>query len=113
NQLWVATIDNAASHVSVAAGKITPTSGTPPASAKPLRDDGGYDLIPDIGQLDLAYDQFPGLRVAQAFCPLENLPLIIGSRWDEASKRCTYPHGLAFVTRDKGTAVPFLLGYAR
>jgi hypothetical protein len=112
DHLWVASIDNATSSVMLIDGKVTPTAA-PSATAKPLRDDGEYDLIPDLGQLDLAYEQFSGLRVAQAFCPEENLPLIAGRRWDDASKICSNPDGLAFVTRDKGTAVPFFIGYER
>lgn len=113
DHLWVASIDNATSSVMLADGKVTPTAATPSPTAKPLRDNDGYELIPDLGQLDLEYEQFSDTRVAQAFCPIENLPLFVGRRWDEASKRCTHPHGLAFVTRDKGTAVPYLIGYAR
>lgn len=113
DHLWVATIDKATSSVALIDGKATPTSPTPSAAAKPLRDDGEYDLIPELGQLDLQYDQFEGLRVSQAFCPIENLPITIGRRHDDDSKRCSNPNGLAFVTRDKGTAVPFMIGYAR
>jgi hypothetical protein len=113
DHLWVATIDQATSSVALIDGKVAPTALTPSAAAKPLRDDGEYDLIPELGQLDLEYDQFEGLRVAQAFCPIEDLPLSIGRRHDDDSKRCSNPHGVAFVTRDKGTAVPFMIGYAR
>jgi hypothetical protein len=112
DHFWVATIDKTTSSVALIDGKVSPTAA-PSATAKPLRDDGGYDLIPDLGQLDLEYDQFEGLRVSQAFCPIEDLPLVVGRRHDEASKRCRNPHGLAFVTRDKGTSVPFMIGYAR
>jgi hypothetical protein len=112
DHLWVATIDNATSSVTLIDGKVTPTASTPSAVAKPLRDDGGYDLIPELGQLDLDYEQFEGLRVQQSFCPIEDLPIVIGWR-NEESKRCRNPNGLAFVTRDKGTAVPFMIGYAR
>jgi hypothetical protein len=110
DHFWISTIDGAAHSVALVSGQVAPTSAPSP-TAKPLRDDDGYDLIPDLAQLDLAYDQFEGLRVAQAFCPIENLPLITGRRWDEDSKRCSHPHGLAFVTRDKGTAVPYFIGY--
>jgi hypothetical protein len=113
DHLWVASIDQATSSVALIDGKVAPTALTPSAAAKPLRDDEEYDLIPDLGQLDLAYDQFEGLRVAQAFCPFEALPIITGRRHNDDSKRCSHPHGLAFVTRDKGTAVPFMIGYAR
>jgi hypothetical protein len=113
DHLWVATIDKATSSVALIDGKVSPTATTPSATAKPLRDDGEYELIPELGELDLAYDQFEGLRVAEAFCPIEDLPISLGRRHDEASKRCSNPHGLAFVTRDKGTEVPFMLGYAR
>jgi DNA-directed RNA polymerase subunit RPC12/RpoP len=113
DHLWIATIDQATSSVTLIDGKVTPTSSTPSAAAKPLRDDGGYDLIPDLGQLDLQYDQFEGLRVSQAFCPIEDLPIIVGRRHDDDDKRCSNPNGLAFVTRDKGTGVPFMIGYAR
>jgi DNA-directed RNA polymerase subunit RPC12/RpoP len=113
DHLWVATIDNAASSVTLIDGKVSPTALTPSATAKPLRDDGEYDLIPELGALDLAYDQFEGLRVAQSFCPIEDLPITTERRHDEESKRCRNPNGLAFVTRDKGTAVPFMIGYAR
>jgi hypothetical protein len=113
DHLWVATIDKATSSVALIDGKATPTAATPSARAKPLRDDGGFELIPELGQLDLEYDQFEGLRVAQSFCPIEQLPISVARRHDEASKRCSNPNGLVFVTRDKGTAVPFMIGYAR
>lgn len=112
DHLWVATIDKATSSVALIDGKVAPTA-LPSATAKPLRDDGEYDLIPDLGQLDLEYDQYEGLRVAQAFCPIEDLPISIARRHDADSKRCSNPNGVAFVTRDKGTAVPFMIGYAR
>lgn len=113
DHLWVASIDSATSSVALIDGKVSPTATTPSATAKPLRDDGEYDLIPELGQLDLEYGQFEGLQVAQAFCPFEDLPISVARRHDEASKRCRNPNGLAFVTRDKGTAVPFMIGYAR
>jgi hypothetical protein len=113
DHLWVATIDDAASSVMLQNGTVAPTATTPSPAAKPLRDDSGYELIPELGQLDLAYDHFEGLRVQQAFCPIESLPITIARRHDEESKRCSHPHGLAFVTRDKGTAVPYFIGYAR
>jgi DNA-directed RNA polymerase subunit RPC12/RpoP len=113
DHLWVATIDSAASSVALIDGKVTPTAATPSATAKPLRDDGEYELIPELGQLDLAYDHFEGLRVSQAFCPFEDLPISVSRRHDEESKRCRNPNGLAFVTRDKGTAIPLMIGYAR
>jgi DNA-directed RNA polymerase subunit RPC12/RpoP len=112
DHLWVATIDKATSSVALIDGKVTPTADPSP-TAMPLRDDGEYDLIPDLGQLDLEYDQFEGMRVSQAFCPVEDLPLVSGYRHDEESKRCRNPNGLAFLTRDKGTSVPFMIGYAR
>lgn len=113
DHLWVATIDKATSSVTLIDGKVAATADLPSATAKPLRDDGGYDLIPELGALDLAYDQFEGLRVSQSFCPIEDLPIYIGRRHDDDSKRCSNPNGLAFVTRDKGTSVPFMVGYAR
>jgi hypothetical protein len=113
DHLWVATIDSAASNVGLIDGKITPTAATPTATAKQLRDDGEYDLIPELGSLDLSWDQFAELRVQQSFCPLEDLPIAVERRNDyDGSKQCRNPNGLAFVTRDKGTAVPYMLGYA-
>lgn len=113
DHLWVATIDKATSSVTLIDGKVSPTTLTPSATAKPLRDDGEYDLIPELGKLDLEYNQFEGLSVRQAFCPVEDLPISVSRRHDDDSKRCSNPNGLAFATRDKGTAVPFMIGYAR
>lgn len=113
DHLWVGTSDKAASSVTLVDGKVSPTAATPSSAAKPLRDDEEYELIPELGELDLDYNQYEGLRVNQAFCPIENLPLTFGYRHDGDQKRCSFPHGLAFVTRDKGTAVPYFLGYDR
>ncbi|KIG17263.1 hypothetical protein DB30_03446 [Enhygromyxa salina] len=113
DHLWVATIDDAASLITLVDGKLSPGQPKPPAGAKLLRDDAGYDLIPELRELDVKGNQFPDLRVQQAFCPKEDLPVVRGRRHDDASKVCANPHGLAFVTRDKGTKIPHILGYAR
>ncbi|PRP93664.1 outer membrane protein assembly factor BamB family protein [Enhygromyxa salina] len=113
DHLWVATIDDAASQVTLAEGKLSPGQPEPPATAKVLRDDAGYDLIPELRQLDLKHNQFQDLRVQQAFCPEQDLPIARGRRHDDDAKRCANPHGIAFVTRDKGTQIPYFLGYAR
>ncbi|PRP90180.1 hypothetical protein ENSA5_67020 [Enhygromyxa salina] len=113
DHLWVATIDEAGHDLDLASGKVTPAASEPGAAVKTLRDDTGYELIPELGKLDLKYDQYDGLRVQQAFCPEQDLPFALGRRDSAEAKRCANPHGLAFATRDKGTDVPYLIGYDR
>lgn len=110
DSLWIRSIDESAHAVALQTGAVTPTKEGPAKDAKPLRDDEGYDLIPDNDQLDLATDVFPELRLEHAYCPPELLELRIDRKhWDPIP--CTWKHGLAWASRNKGTAVPFMLGY--
>jgi LSD1 subclass zinc finger protein len=100
--LVVETVDETASAIDLAQGKVTKTQ--PDAGDRAARSDAGYDLIVSDAELDLASDQFPELRVQQAFCPTEAR---------KGPEECDYPRGLAYATRVKGSAVPFLIGYTR
>lgn len=109
--LWVRAIDESTHTVALASGAVTPAKDGPSKAAKPLRDDEGYDLIPDNDALDLANDVFAELRLEHAYCPPELLEVSLERKhWDPIP--CTWKHGLAWASRSKGTAVPFLLGYA-
>jgi hypothetical protein len=110
--LWVATIDEHGQTVSLADGKVSPGSDTPPPAATRLRTDRQYDLIPELRQFDLKSDQFAELSVQQAFCQDEDLPVQF-DRFNDDDKRCRNPNGLAFVTREKGSAIPYFIGYDR
>jgi hypothetical protein len=111
-QLLVYTIDERVTGIGLIDGKPT-KDDKPSKKAKLLRDDEGYELIPELRTLDLNYDQFAELRVQGGFCPEQNLPIHAGRRHDDAHKQCSFPHGLAWGVRAQGTQVPFLLGYDR
>ncbi|MCA9680851.1 MAG: PQQ-binding-like beta-propeller repeat protein [Myxococcales bacterium] len=111
DKLWVRTIDETGSFVTIADGKVDKAEATPPASAKAMRTDAGYELIPDERTLDLEYQQFEGLSVQAAYCPKEEQGILSAHSFDK--KECSNPHGLAFATREKGSQVPFLLAYDR
>ncbi len=109
-QLWVISIDESMSTVQLADGKVATATGKASKDARPVRKDEGYDLIPDNRQLDLDREQFEGLSIQTAFCPPELLAYLPGRGvWDPIP--CTHPHGLAWAAREKGTQVPFLVGY--
>ena|GEM_PF-3353397 len=108
--LWIKTLDGDGHRVALGDGSITPASAEPPASAKPMRTDGGYSLIPAERNLDLSSNQFEGLRIEVGFCPIEDqgvAPKALKKR------RCDRPGGLAFATRAKGTQIPYLVAYER
>jgi len=111
--LWVATIDDKHSKVSLADGTISAAETKPSEAAVALLDDEGYSLIPSLRTLDLKSDQFSQLRVEQGFCPKQDLPVGINQASFRDMIPCAHPLGLAFATRDKGTNVPFLVGYDR
>jgi outer membrane protein assembly factor BamB len=114
--LWVRAIDESVQTIALTTGVLTPASSEgedkpkPNPSAKPLRTDYGYDLIPDNRQLDLGYEQFADVRIDTAFCPPELLAVSL-ERQHFDPLPCTWKHGLAWVSRNKGTAVPFLIAY--
>lgn len=108
--LWIRSIDESTHTLALISGALTPTKASPSKDAKPLRTDYGYDLIPDNDMLELESGTFADLRLEHAYCPPELLELQLdGQRWDPIP--CTWKHGLAWASRDKGTAVPFLIGY--
>jgi hypothetical protein len=108
--LRVSTIDNKTTSLRLADGKpLADPLPEPSSDARTLRDDDGYDLIPDLRSLDLdSSKQFAGLRIEQAFCPDAYVEANDRRRHE---KRCTYPHGLAWASRAEGTRVPFMVGY--
>ncbi len=111
-QVW--TIDEKVTAISPVDGKPVTDAAKPSESARMLRDDEGYELIPEIGTLDLDYDQFADLRVQAAFCPEQELPTGVDRRRLRGGKlSCEFAHGLAWASRATGTQVPFLLGYDR
>lgn len=111
--LWVATIDGEHHSVSLADGSVS-AADEPSGSAQNMRDDEGYDLIPDLRELDLRSKSFEDLRVEQGFCAETDLPVTTAKRRHKArDKTCNNPNGLAFATRAKGSKVPFMVGYER
>lgn len=111
DQLWARSIDESIHTIALATGSVTPTKGEPSATAKPLRTDYGYDLIPSNRQLGLEYEQFADVRIETAFCPPELLAVTLEPVRGFESIPCTWKHGLAWASRTKGTSVPFLIGY--
>ena len=73
---------------------------------RPLAGDEGFEQIPDDERMDLEYDAFKseGLDVDGAFCPRE---LRLGPT------ECEHPRGVAVAMRNKGSRVPYVVGYDR
>jgi outer membrane protein assembly factor BamB/DNA-directed RNA polymerase subunit RPC12/RpoP len=111
DRLWTRTIDESIHTIALASGQITTAKGEPSEAATPLRTDYGYDLIPSNRQLGMEYEQFADVRIETAFCPPELLEVRLEPIRGFEGVPCTWKHGLAWVSRNKGTAVPFLLGY--
>ncbi len=109
--LWARSIDDSVNTIALATGAVAPAKGEPSPNAKPLRTDERYDLIPSNRQLDLEYEQFADVRIDTAFCPPELLePRLEPARGFEPTS-CTWKYGLAWASRNKGTAVPFMIAY--
>jgi outer membrane protein assembly factor BamB/DNA-directed RNA polymerase subunit RPC12/RpoP len=111
DQLWARSIDESIHSIALATGAVTPATGTPNPTAKPLRTDYGYDLIPSNRQLDLGYEAFADVRIDTAFCPPELLEVQFEPVRGFGAVPCTWKHGLVWASRSKGTSVPFLIGY--
>lgn len=111
DQLWARSIDESIHSIALATGTVTPAKTTPSPTAKPLRTDYGYDLIPSNRQLDLEYEQFADVRIDTAFCPPELLQVQFEPIQGFGAVPCTWNHGLVWASRSKGTAVPFLISY--
>lgn len=111
DKLWVRSIDESGNHVALADGKVSKAAPKPPDSATTVRSDAGYELIPSERTLDLESEQFDGLRVEAGFCPKAHQAIVPARGF--GPKTCSYPEGLAFATRKKGSKVPFLVAYDR
>lgn len=96
----VETIDEVMNLVDLASGDL----GTAATHGHALFADQGFALIPSDAEMDLKYDQFEGLRVDQAFCPRD---LRTGP------ETCDHPRGVAIAERNKGTRIPYVVGYDR